>query len=301
MSAEKKAEKVEAPWDEQVERDRDFMESEARARHVALAALRKPFPPEAIGKLPRGNVSLDYAGHAAVTDRLLSVDPEWNWEPLGWDGSLPLFILSNGKPVGLWIKLTVLGVTRLGFGSVMPNAFDAEKQLIGDALRNAAMRFGVALELWGKAELESNVAPAVVDKQTGEIIPPTSRDEGDRMAEEIASWEPTTAPKARTVEGIPIHTTKDWKAVATLPLGGKNPYASMPLGKVIAQDVGDDREALDYFEGTAVRAVLDLWNRMTPAKKAGGVGLQNECVLLAYRELLDRRSPPPADMGRADL
>jgi hypothetical protein len=51
-------------------------------------ALRKPFPAESVGKLPKGGVMLDYVGHAAVTDRLLTVDPEWSWEPLalGPDG-----------------------------------------------------------------------------------------------------------------------------------------------------------------------------------------------------------------------
>jgi hypothetical protein len=37
--------------------------------------LRKPFPAESIGKLPKGGAMLDYVGHAAVTDRLLAVDP----------------------------------------------------------------------------------------------------------------------------------------------------------------------------------------------------------------------------------
>lgn len=117
--------------------------------------LREPFPPELIDKLPKGGTTLDYVGHAAVTDRLLKADPLWNWEPLALDEhGLPAFTRNNnGQPVGLWIKLTVGGVTRLGCGTVTPGAFDAEKQLIGDALRNAAMRFGVALDLWSKSDL----------------------------------------------------------------------------------------------------------------------------------------------------
>ena len=63
---------------------------------------------------------------------------------------------AGGKPIGLWIKLTVGGVTRLGYGSVTPEAYDPEKQLIGDALRNAAMRFGVALDLWSKSDLQAH-------------------------------------------------------------------------------------------------------------------------------------------------
>lgn len=117
-----------------------------------LEALRAPFPPEKIGKLHMDGTFLEYVGHADVTDRLLLVDPEWNWEPLALDDrGLPVFDLGgDGKPIGLWIKLTVCGVTRLGYGSVTGNAWDPEKQLIGDAIRNAAMRFGVALDLWSK-------------------------------------------------------------------------------------------------------------------------------------------------------
>lgn len=111
------------------------------------AALRVDFPPEVIGKLPKGGRNLDFVGHAAVTDRLLSVDPEWTWEPMAVDTQgLPAL----DKEGNLWIRLTIAGVTRPGVGDG-PDA----KQRISDALRNAAMRFGVALSLWAKDGLES--------------------------------------------------------------------------------------------------------------------------------------------------
>jgi hypothetical protein len=248
------------------------------------------------------HIHLDYVGHAQITSRLLLVDPEWNWQPLATDEhGLPRFLLNGeGYPIGLWIRLTVLGVTRLGFGSVDGGAFDPEKQLIGDALRNAAMRFGVALDLWSKNELESTLDAPPVDKQTGEVIAPTSRDEGDRMDGEIQAWDPTPG-KPRVIEGIPIHTTKTWEQIATKPLEGESEFKKMPLGKILDQDGADEHDALDFLEGTALRKVLDLWGRMTPAKKKDGVGLNSEAVLIAYNELLNRRSPPPADTGRADL
>ena len=80
---------------------------------AGLALLRKPFPDNQISYLPKGGAQLAYVGHAALTDRLLDADPNWSWEPLALD--------SEGLPTidecgGLWIKLTVCGVTRLGYG-----------------------------------------------------------------------------------------------------------------------------------------------------------------------------------------
>jgi hypothetical protein len=55
---------------------------------------------------------------------------------------------------GLWIKLTVCGVSRFGYGAADgKTGGDAVKEMIGDALRNAAMRFGAALDLWHKGDL----------------------------------------------------------------------------------------------------------------------------------------------------
>lgn len=158
--------------------------------------MRTPFPAHQISKLPKPTkaqtdevrsdfkkgirceicggwhhpkvVHLDYVGHAALTDRLLDVDPSWNWEPFALD--------SNGLPAidndgGLWIKLTINGVTRPGYGDAQgKTGGDAMKERIGDALRNAAMRFGAALDLWHKGDLhivEDN--DTKINKDTGEI------------------------------------------------------------------------------------------------------------------------------------
>lgn len=137
---------------------------------TGLQLLRVPFPPNQISKLPKPKdrnspkgrctecggwhglpaVHLDYVGHAALTDRLLDADPNWTWEPLSMNDGLPVF---DGYG-GMWIKLTVCGVTRLGYGHAGDKqGGDAIKEVIGDALRNAAMRFGAALDLWHKGDL----------------------------------------------------------------------------------------------------------------------------------------------------
>lgn len=145
-----------------------------------LSILRKKFLDSQISKLPRATCSqdeykklpktkcaecggyhpatktihLDYVGHAALTNRLLDADPFWEWEPLAFtDQGLPRY----DETGGLWIKLTVCGHTRLGYGAAASKSWSEvgtrEKEVIGDALRNAAMRFGAALELWHKGEL----------------------------------------------------------------------------------------------------------------------------------------------------
>jgi len=124
-----------------------------------VQALRKPFPAERIQSLPQGGTKLDYVSHAWVTDRLLEVDPTWSWKPVafGADG-LPKFD-ENG---GLWIELTVCGVTRLGYGEPQGrDKYDQVKGAIGNAIRTAAMRFGVALDLWAR---ENATAPKPVTK-----------------------------------------------------------------------------------------------------------------------------------------
>ena len=126
-----------------------------------LKKLREPFPPSQIGKLPKGGVVLDFVGHGFITQRLLDVDPMWTWEPLAWD--------ENGLPRldefgGLWIKLTVCGMTRLGYGDAGGRkGSNAIKEAIGDALRNAGMRFGLALDLWCKGDPDAPAPKSPAD------------------------------------------------------------------------------------------------------------------------------------------
>jgi hypothetical protein len=133
-------------------------------------ALRAPFAKEQIQKLPTGGLQLDYVSHAWVTDRLLQVDPMWTWEPVAFDeAGLPRFD-ENG---GLWIKLTVCGVTRYGYGEPQGrDKFDMKKGAIGNSIRVAAMRFGIGLDLWAK-EQPVEVKPTV--KATKELSTATQK------------------------------------------------------------------------------------------------------------------------------
>lgn len=87
-------------------------------------------------------VHLDYVGHAHLTRRLIEVDPYWTWRPME---------VPQGDPTTkMWGWITICGVTRPCFGDVDPTKNDLEKEVIGDLIRNGAMRFGVALEHWEK-------------------------------------------------------------------------------------------------------------------------------------------------------
>jgi hypothetical protein len=92
------------------------------------------------------------------------------------EAGLPAFDQTGG----LWIRLTVLGVSRLGYGhaKAKPNQDPGarEKEVIGDALRNAAMRFGAALDLWHKGDLHvDNEADDTPARPTTGEAPPNKR------------------------------------------------------------------------------------------------------------------------------
>jgi len=115
--------------------------------------------PKIVGKLPRGGTQLDFVGHADITKILIEVDPMWWWEPAGWDNGRPAIHVVNGMAV-MWGHLYVHGKQMLGVGTVKHDKADLDKELVGDFLRNAAMRFGICLSLWTKQEWESQDTPA---------------------------------------------------------------------------------------------------------------------------------------------
>lgn len=208
---------------------------------TGLDLLREPFAPHQISKLPKETrtqieerknnrsamlfncaicgghhhknaVHLDYVGHAALTDRLLDCDPSWNWEPMAFDESgAP----KRDQSGGMWIKLTVCGVTRLGYGHADgKSGGDAIKEVIGDALRNAAMRFGAALDLWHKGDLHAEpeeptnkpqVTRETIDTERAAAIDLAIADlKGDRSAIlrhfKVESIKDLTPQQADTVE-----------------------------------------------------------------------------------------------------
>ena len=199
-----------------------------KAKPSGLDLLREPFPAHQISKLPKPTkaqtdevkadfkkgircqicgawhhpqvVHLDYVGHAALTDRLLDADPAWFWEPAALHNGLPAFDATGG----LWIKLTVCGVSRLGYGHAaakpMQDPGAREKEVIGDALRNAAMRFGAALDLWHKGDLHGDdadtaTAPPVDMAYERDVTDAQARIESAvDLADLVAVWKSLAKP-----------------------------------------------------------------------------------------------------------
>lgn len=123
-------------------------------RHEALRALSEAWfdpPADLVDTLPKGGTELRYLSHIWVRKAFQDADPDWSWEPMGYDdrGQPVLQVNDQGQPVGLWIWLNLLGTRMPGYGSVEPGKRDAVKELIGDALRNAGMRL-VGGALWVK-------------------------------------------------------------------------------------------------------------------------------------------------------
>lgn len=223
--------------------------------YAALRKMREPFADAEVGKLPKpivktdastpkfecrpgpsGNqasadgifcggrharsIHLDFVGHAALTNRFLNADPTWNWEPMAWspDG-LPAFDRSGG----LWIKLTIGGVTRPGYGDSQgktgPNAI---KEAIGDALRNAGMRFGGALNLWHKGDL--------VD---------TLEQQGKVATAEPTESAPARATRARAATNAPAAAQTAQAAAPTPQTGAEQPAQQAPQQAVVPPDAND--------------------------------------------------------------
>lgn len=164
-------------------------------------ALRAPFRDDQVEAKNVGQRSYNFINHAVVTDRLISVDPAWYWQPMA--------ISDNGSPVldefnGLWIRLTVCGVTRIGYGASEPHqkGADAVKTAISDAIKNAAMRFGVALDLWGADSNGSSVelAPTPFTPPL-RSVPPLKAVETDNA--ELAAFLNEQRPEAEPTKVVP--------------------------------------------------------------------------------------------------
>lgn len=124
-------------------------------------------------------VHLHYIGHAGITMRLNDVVGPMNWS------LTPFAIAQNGAPLlsdgGAWFTLEILGIKKLCFGDAQGKTGpSAIKEIIGDAIRNGCMRFGIGTYLWSKSEKAKAILIRGIqgDDDTPETPP------GERLADE---------------------------------------------------------------------------------------------------------------------
>ncbi len=166
--------------------------------------------PETISRLEKpGGVVLHYVGHAEITRVLLEVDPGWTWEPLAIVDGRPAIHLHAGTVkrretevqvvmATMWGRLTLDGVTRVAVGSVEAHKPDLDKELVSDFLRNAAMRFGIALSLWMKDDPAQVVQhPASEARKPQEPRTGATGTDGPKMASDAAKRFLRTVAKAK--------------------------------------------------------------------------------------------------------
>lgn len=148
--------------------------------------------PKIVSKLPRGgnkdkqtwqncrvcrgwhapnSIHLDYVGHADLTRTLIEIDPEWQWEPVAYDDEGLPRVTQRGGMYVLWGRVTLLGKTMLAVGTCETTKLDVDKELVGDMLRNAGMRFGIYGDLWSKVDGWDLESPA----ETQVSLPPVER------------------------------------------------------------------------------------------------------------------------------
>lgn len=195
---------------------------------IALIDHYKP-DPKTVSQIVKNGVSLDYVGHAEITKILIEIDPLWSWEPVAWVNGRPATHTQLGKitkrdgtvlefpTVSMWGYLTLLGVTRIAVGSVEALKADLDKELVSDFLRNAAMRFGIALDLWTKGETkveqvvnahrhetDTPAAPLTASVQRTQALgssaePPTAKQLGLLRSKNYEGPAPTTKREASQI------------------------------------------------------------------------------------------------------
>lgn len=148
-------------------------------------------PSELVKQRDNGNGFMaDYVGHAEVTKMLMEIDPMWSWEPVAWIDGRPNIEVKEvtlkkrdgttrvSRIATMWGFMTVLGKSLPCVGSASADKEDCEKELIGDLIRNGALRFGICINLWARTdtapaprqyEKRQQPAKAVANTTTGVV------------------------------------------------------------------------------------------------------------------------------------
>lgn len=214
-------------------------------------------------------VHLDYMGHADVTEALIDADPFWNWRPAAIDHNTGGPVIVREKMATMWGYLTVLGVERMCVGTADGGKEEYAKELIGDLLRNGAMRFGIGLRLWSKADHLDATGDAVNElaATTGVVDrsqptePPQQRARQDRADDARAQVAGELLAAGAAGDKAPGEGRADLEAVAnTGPLKNKAIRMARPLAAAAGIDPPGsfaDLLEMDAVAGAVAALLLD--------------------------------------------
>jgi hypothetical protein len=174
---------------------------------AALAHLTHPFDRKQIGKLPKTDKrpELDYVNHAHVTNRLNQYAP-------GWSYTLDEMFTQAGE---CWVRgtMTIYGASRVEFGKGK-NPLEAMSHFI----RRAAMRFGVATDLWAKEDFEedTDAGREGPHPSQGGSLPASTNSPAGGMGEAIPAGEPQLATQDQWANLLAMTSGKTAAAVQLL-------------------------------------------------------------------------------------
>ena len=230
-----------------------------------LSAWWEP-PEDLIDTLPKAGMQLRYLSHVWVSRAFSEIDPEWTWAPMSYDdaGQPVLERDSQGQPVGMWITLTICGTIIPGYGSVDPGKRDAIKELIGDALRNAGMRRGVAGSLWTKekpskkAPRKKEPLPAAVERNLehlrAQVDPPADEDPDSEKTAAIDLYNRLCQQYSQEIVNGALATHKVSKYTELTPAKGAVIEASLKARARLIQEEEDRAKQLAKEQVDAKRS-----------------------------------------------
>jgi hypothetical protein len=227
--------------------------------------------PKIVSKLPKGGTTLDFVGHADITRILIEIDPLWSWEPVAWsEDGRPAITVTNGMAT-MWARLTLCGKSVLGVGSVRHDKMDVDKELIGDFLRNAAMRFGISLNLWTKNEWEDlggtpKIAPrGPIQRPMQHPVPPQKPQKPNQNV--VAPIKkPDNVQNLPTVEGSISRHPSSQPSKAQIAVMEKTAKAFGDPLDVITDILGKPVTDLTALTGAEVKDVINNLNKRKEAQ-----------------------------------
>ena len=214
----------------------------------AALHLRRPFTPEAVKwKAQAGTLVVPYVDARLVIERLNLVCPDWT---------------ASYRPEGklMWCDLTVCGITRSDIGSGYEG-----KGLVSDALKRAAVQFGVGVSLYALKKVFLDADSDLI-KKTGE-----KKNKNGKM---VAIYAITDAGETwlREMYGKWLDKTGEQKFGSALDHGDVEGAIGDPEAEAPAEEAVEDDspQPVDDEQAGVLRATaLELYESLSANERKG--------------------------------